>query len=140
MGAADHQREAKKGAASKGAQPTQSGDGWKGFVNVELTDAQKPLVKALCSHADHLWTVIWDLIDASYKLTISNDAAHNSYNVSMTCRNQRDPNNGLTLTGRGGTVLGAMASFVFKHETLLEGKWSGAEARSPGRVDEDYLG
>lgn len=139
MGMQDHQRESKRSKGTSSTQPTPSGDGWKGFVNVELTDTQKPLVKALMTQGDHLWTVVWDLIDAGYKLTMSNDPSHNSYNVSMTCRVPKDPNNGLTLTGRGGTVLGAMASFVFKHETILEGRWDTIGSNTPRKPDQDYL-
>lgn len=140
MGQVDHKREASKARTPRGAQPTPAGDGWKGFVNVELLDAHKPLVKASQENPDRLWVVIWDLIDGGYKLTISNDAQHNSYNVSMTCRAAKDVNNGLTLTGRGGSVLGAVASFVFKHDVLLEGDWTTGSTAQRGSGGEDYFG
>jgi hypothetical protein len=140
MGAADHQREARSKRTPKDAQPTPVGDGWKGFVNVELQDGHKPLVKASQENPDRLWVVVWDLIDGGYKLTISNDPQHNSYNVSMTCRAAKDINSGYTLTGRGGTVLGAVAAFVFKHDVLLEGDWTRGSTAQRGAVSEDYFG
>lgn len=140
MGMNDRIEKKPRQKKTDGAQPSLSGDGWKGFVNVELTDAQKPLVKASMSDMARLWTTVWDLVDAGYKLTISNDAQHNSYNVSMTCRNPKDVNAGLTLTGRGGTIEGAVASFVFKHSDILESDWTAVNAHGRRTGDEDFLG
>lgn len=140
MGVNDRKQDQKDARKAANAQPAPAGDGWKGFVNVELSDAQKPLVKALMSDMPRCWVVVWDLVDAGYKLTISNDATHNSYNVSMTCRNLKDRNMGLTLTGRGGTVEGAVASFVFKHSDILEGDWTATNAHGRRGGGEDFLG
>jgi len=140
MGVNDRMQDKKDAKKATSTKQTGYGDGWKGFVNVELSDAQKPLVKALMSDMGRVWTTVWDLVDAGYKLTISNDPTHNSYNLSMTCRNAKDRNNGLTLTGRGGTVEGACASFVFKHSDILEGDWTTQSARGQRVADEEYLG
>lgn len=124
--------------AGKKAAP--QNDGWKGFVNVELNEVDKAQVRALVNDMNAVWYVVWDLVDRGYKLTISFDASHDVYNCSMTCRADREPNQGLTLSGRGGTVQAAVASFVFKHQTLLGGSWSQAFDGGGRASGPDFVG
>lgn len=115
-------------------------DGWKGFVNVELTEAQKAEAKKLRENVGACWGVVFDLVEGEYKLSVSLDAKNNAYVVSMTGRKARDVNAGLTLTARGGTIEGALASFVYKHQVILEGDWTSAARRGGGGFDADDIG
>jgi len=115
-------------------------DGWKGFVNVEIPEAQKDQVKSLRNKPDELWRVILDLVENGYKMSVTCDQKYSLYNLSLTCKNPKDVNNGYTLSGRGGTLLGAMASFVYKHATILEGAWADAGSKAPGAFDGDFVG
>lgn len=115
-------------------------DGWKGFVNVDLTDAQKAVVKSMRADIQKCWTVVFDLVEGEYKLSLSLDAKNNAYVFSMTARRVKDVNHGLTLTSRGGTVEGAVASFVYKHSVVLEGDWTSAARRTGGGMGEDDVG
>lgn len=115
-------------------------DGWRGFVNVELNDAQKAAVKAMRADIQKCWAVVFDLVEGEYKMSLSLDAKNNAYVFSMTARREKDVNQGLTLTSRGGTVEGAVASFVYKHSVVLEGDWTTAARRGTGGMSEDDVG
>lgn len=132
----DARHDKKVDAAGKRA----SEDGWKGFVNVDLTADQKTAVKALALDASAVWAVIFDLVDGGYKLTITYDRANGAYVVSMTAKAAQDVNAGLTLTARGGSVQGACASFVYKHSVVLEGDWTSVGVAGGKRFGEDDVG
>ncbi len=115
-------------------------DGWKGFVNLELNEQQKLGVKALRERSAEVWMVIEDLVDGQYKASMSYDPNNDTYNFSMTCKKKGDINEGMTLTGRGGTLIGSMASFVYKHRDVLEGDWTSVGVQRGRGVDEDFVG
>lgn len=125
----------RKAKSREAARDKATADGWKGFVNLELTDDQKPLVKALSADSDAVWGELLEMVDSEYKLTVSYEGQRSVYNVSLTCRNAKDPNAGLTLTGRGGSFIGAAASLVFKHVTILKRRWDKAP-QAVGRLFE----
>lgn len=120
--------------------PTHGSDGWKGFVNVEVPENQKDFVRSLREKPDILWTVILDLVEAGYKMSVTCDMKYSLYNLSLTCKNDKDVNNGYTLSGRGGSLVGAMASFVYKHQNILEGVWSSGAGTVKGGFDGDFVG
>lgn len=115
-------------------------DGWKGFVNCELNEQQKVACKALRDNSAAVWTTVEDLVGGQYKASMSYSPEQDVYNFSMTCKAAKDVNNGLTLTGRGGTLVGAMASFVYKHSIVLESDWTTAALARSGQADEDFVG
>lgn len=121
-----------KRVRNKAQTSTNTQDTWKGFVNCEIPAAQHDAVRMLRGDTTALWNVVFDLVEAEYKLTISYDPQHDAYNISLTCRNNKDRNEGYTLSGRGGGIVSALAAFVFKHTVLLEGDWTTA-AVSTGR-------
>ena len=115
-------------------------DGWKGFVNLELGEAQKAEVKALALHPDDVWDELLDLVSSDYKLTVSYDGARSVWNVSITCRSTQDRNGGLTLTGRGGGFIAAAASVVYKHIHILNRDWSKSRTQTGMTFDPDDVG
>lgn len=140
MGINDRALSAKE--AKRAQKPAKSfeDDGWKGYVNIELNDLQRDAVKESRKDMNALWDVVWDLVDAQYKLSISYDPTHDVYNLSMTSKAAKDINAGLTLTGRGGSVHGACASFVYKHRIILEGDWRQGSIRANADKSEDFVG
>lgn len=126
-------RDEKKAKKSDAARQAAQADGWRGFVNVELTTEQKLEAKKLLNDAPRVWDNIFSLISEGYKMTLSYDDARSAYNLSMTCRAERDPNKGLTLSGRGGTEHSAAASFWYKHRVIFLGKWGEG---SPGKTQQ----
>lgn len=126
MGQLENVRDEKRGRKADVARDKAKADGWRGFVNVELTAAQKKDAAKLLTDVARLWDNLFALIEDGYKLTVSYDFDHEAYNVSLTCRADDDPNKGLTLTGRGGSVEAALVSFSYKHVTILEKVWGEA--------------
>lgn len=126
----------KTAAASKAA-----ADGWKGFVQMELNEQQKLAVKVLRDKGmEQVWTGVFALVDELYKLSLSYDTYNDAYICSATCKDPKDKNMGLTLTARGGSLQGAVASFWYKHTTVLEGDWTAAAVKGVRKVDEDDVG
>ena len=113
---------------------------WKGFVDVELTPQEKEAVKALIPKVDDVWSEVLRLVFQGYKLTLSYDGRHNSHNASLTCRSEGDPNNGYTLSGRGGTVWSAVCSLWYKHDVALQGHWDTAKMQQQKLWDDDDVG
>lgn len=140
MGANDREqnRRADKAAANKAKKADQ--DGWKGFVSLELNDQQKAEAKKLM--IDHERTVdnVWALVDDGYKISVSYDAYHSAYVCAATCRDALSVNNGLTLTGRGGGILAAMASLWYKHDVVCGRNWTTHANASRGGMAVDELG
>lgn len=133
---AENGRDERRGAAGSG----KASDGWKGFVNIELSDKQKVAVKKLFDRYGDAWTHVLGRVAEGYKLTISYDDKHTTWNVSLTCRALADNNLGLTLTGRGGSCQAACISLWYKDETLLRGVWELQPLAGSGHLDVDDVG
>lgn len=123
MAQVERQREEKKAAAREAAKSRAMADGWKGFINLELSDAQKTDARRWMEDPARVWDNIFTLVFAGYKLTLSYDATRSAYNLSMTCKATDDPNNGYTLSGRGGSEIAAAVSFWYKHSEVCQGRW-----------------
>jgi hypothetical protein len=130
----------KKQKTRDAARDKASADGWKGFVNVELSDAHKPQVKLLAQEPQDVWDEILSMVESDYKLTVSYDGNRSTWNASLTCRNPQDRNGGLTLTGRGGSFIGAAAALVFKHVRVLNRDWSKALTQTGLSFEPDDVG
>lgn len=122
------------------AKTSKKADEWKAFVQLELTTAQKVEVKKLRDDADRLFDSVFGTVEEGYKLTFSLDTYNNAYVCSLTGKGDDNPNNGLTLSGRGGSILGAMASLWYKHDVVLERDWTSANTAKPREIDEDDVG
>lgn len=105
-------------------QEDKKADGWIGFVNCELTEEQKADCKRHIGAFDQAWKDLHDLIAVGYKMTVSYDEIHTTWNVSLTGRKDTGKNQGLTLTGRGGSEAAAYVSLWYKHEIVLKRDWS----------------
>jgi hypothetical protein len=111
---------AKQGKRSQGSSNGKRVE-WRGFIDIDLTDVDKTYVREMSLEADDVFGIIVELVNDGNKLTISNDASHNSYVVAITCQIPDDPNAGLTLNGRGSTLEKAVNSLWYKHSSLAEG-------------------
>lgn len=109
-------------AAKKKAQE----DGWRGFVNVELTANQKAEAKRMLTDLPRVWDNVFGLVEEGYKMTLSYDEQRTAFNMSFTCKRRGDANQGLTLSGRGGSVEAAAVSFWYKHYVVLQMAWGEA--------------
>jgi hypothetical protein len=141
MAQIERQQENKRGAAKDKARAKATDDGWKGFVTCELNEQQKLAVKVMRDKAlDQVWAGFLGLATEMYKLSMSYDTYHDAYVASATGKDPKSVNAGLTLTGRGGTLEGAVAAFWYKHDVVLEGDWSSVGVKGARDTDEDSVG
>jgi len=93
------------------------------FVRSELSDQEKEHVKA----QNYVWDDIPDnlvaLVEAGYKVSLTNDLKSNAYAVWITPANEDNPNHGYTLSARGPTLLAALSVAFYKHFTKFDGVW-----------------
>jgi len=104
--------------------------GWLGFVDVQLTDADKASLAEGHFEAGDAFQFVEEMVEDGYKVTLSQDTAHSCYIAAATGRLPDDPNNGYTLTGRGPDVIGSLACLAHKHIIICQrGAWSNSGAR-----------
>jgi hypothetical protein len=99
---------------------------WIGFVSCELGKDEREAVKDMIGDAARVWNALLGLVALRYKLTLSYDELHNTYNASLTCQDAANRNGGLTLSGRGGSVEAAICALWYKHDVALGGDWQRA--------------
>lgn len=138
MAQVERQQEEKRRGNGGSARNSGGADSWKGFVNVDLSDKEKAAVKKMFDRYGDAWSHILGRVGEGYKLTVSYDDPHSTWNVSLTCRALADSNLGLTLTGRGGSCQAACVSLWYKDATMLKGVWelSAVKGRQQLEVDD----
>lgn len=107
-----------KGKAGQGGMPR--------FIDVRLTTEERAeFVRTRDVYAD---SVRWlrDFTDAGYRVGVSWSGEHQSYTVSVTCRDVGSPNSGLCMTSFAGDLSTAIALAAYKHYVVLEGAWLSA--------------
>lgn len=93
------------------------------FVDVKLTAEQRTeflSVKERYADSVHL---LQGLADDGYRVGVTWSGEHQSYTVSLTCRDAKSPNNGLCMTSFAGDLVTAIALAVYKHCVVTEGHW-----------------
>jgi hypothetical protein len=103
-----------------------AGVGMPKFVDVKLTQEQKEAFRRLSPTADGMVNAIQRLCDDGYRFGCAWSGEHQTYTVSLTCREPDDANNGLCMTAFAGSLEDAMALALFKHTTVTGGLWLGA--------------
>jgi hypothetical protein len=98
--------------------------GWRGFVDIYLTDVDKARVKEMSTEALDVCGYIGDLVNDGLKLTLSADPENSSFVAAVTGKVEGDPNHGLTMNGRGGSLERAICAVWYKHvEVAQRGVW-----------------
>lgn len=107
---------------------------WAGFVDVEMTIADKAACRAETVDFDQIWHDVEDLVEEGYKLSVTFDDEHTTWNVSLTCRALKHTNSGYTMSARGGTFAAAVRAFWYKHFRMLEGNWANGSAKHSAQM------
>lgn len=120
----------------KGKESSVPGTAMPRFVDVRLSQEQKAEFSA-CEPRPAAWVVdrIQQLVFAGYRFGCSWSGEHQSYTVSMTCRDAESPNNGLCMTSFAGQLLTALRLAIYKHDEVCRGRWT-----LPGESDESDFG
>ena len=115
-------------------------DSWRGFVNVDLSAADKEAIRAGDVGFDDAWGFLMQRVLEGYKLSLSFDHGNSSWVASLTCKRSSDANVGLCLTARGGRVEGAVLALWYKDDVLLARSWSGRAQGGRAAYEADDVG
>jgi len=94
------------------------------FVDVKLDGDQRKAFLAFTSTGAELVDAMQAFADNGYRVGVSWSGEQQAYTVSLTCRAQGDPNEGLCMTSFAGSLERAIALAVFKHTVVTEGVWT----------------
>lgn len=106
----------------KGGNPRQPA-GMPTFVDVKLSEADRE--NFLTSLGDDLDAVkvLQSFADDGYRVGVSWSGEHQSYTVSVTCRDEESENNGLCMTSFAGDLSRGILLAWFKHDVVCKRKW-----------------
>jgi len=107
------------------------------FVNVSLSEEQNAQKRSWLADRADLFDVAQELIEAEYAISIKWDDYSGSPAVFLRPPDGHGENDGLVLTGRGGTVASALRECLFIHNVVLEGNWRNAKPRSVRDFSDD---
>lgn len=95
------------------------------FVDIKLTEEERE--NFLTALEDGLDAVkcLQTFADTGYRVGVAWSGEHQSYTVSVTCRDEESPNNGLCMTSFAGKLERAVLLAWFKHEVVCRGDWGG---------------
>jgi hypothetical protein len=140
MGQVERQAEERKAGRRTRAAGADGGKEWRGFVDCDLSQADKDGIRALLQDFPDAWAWLMGMVFEGYKMSLSYDHNNSSYVLALTCWRASDKNNGLTLTARGGKLESAVVSIWYKDTVMLKGAW-GRGVPGGGRVyKEDDVG
>jgi hypothetical protein len=93
------------------------------FVNRELTEAETRAQRAWRDDFEAV-SAVWDeLLEAGYRVNTKYDDYNDCYSAYIIPGTGGD-NDGLLLSGRGGSAYRAIAEALFKHSEIFRGTWS----------------
>lgn len=93
------------------------------FVDVKLDQTQKAAFLEWEWNDAQIIDRIQQLTLTGYRFGCSWSGEQQAYTVSMTCRNEESPNNGLCMTSFARFLKQAMRLALFKHDVVTEGAW-----------------
>jgi len=108
---------------------------WQGFVNCELTKAEKAEVKKTEITEAGLADWLANLAAAGYKFTLSFDKQRDCYVATLTSWEEEGPNYGFSMSQRHSQFLTALRALWFAHEVKLEGNWASVPKQGQLRFD-----
>ncbi len=109
---------------------------FKGFVNYDLSDAEKERLSELDLEVEFpLASQISDAVGDRYKVTLSYDVGHSCYTASLTDVNGFRDAFGYILTGRGKSMHHAWAALMYRHLYVFPDGW---EVKPPEKAPSDF--
>jgi hypothetical protein len=107
------------------------------FVNFDFTPEQKATFKAwLSENYDKAFDMMQNVVDGGYNLSVKIDEKAHGYAAFLTCQNDKSPNKGWILSGRGSHPINAILSVMYRHEVLFDGAWPTDSVKRYGLDDE----
>ena len=124
--AGDSQLDAKADRKARKVQQTSQAAEWRGFVNVDLSVAQKAQFEDW-SRTGEPWGIFDAAIESGIVCTIKRDSGGSGYLASGTQRNSTSVNAGFCITARAGEPSKAWGRLMFVlHVVGVLNDWSAA--------------
>nr|CRY95699.1 hypothetical protein [uncultured prokaryote] len=95
------------------------------FVDIKLSAEDRVVFLAWCSSDTDQVEYLQRFADTGYRVGVSWSGEHQSYTVSVTCRDEESPNNGLCMTSFAKSLSQGIALAWFKHNVVSECEWRG---------------
>jgi len=95
----------------------------RGWVSSYLDDDDKTAIEAGAAMLDSVLLAITDLCTSGYRLSVSWDDYSSAIQAVLICTNEDDPNYALGMSARHPRADMCLATLVYKHEVLTEGRW-----------------
>jgi hypothetical protein len=93
------------------------------FVDVKLTPQQREAFLEADWVPEDCTKILMDFTSSGYRVGIAWSGEHQSYTVSLTCRDEESPNVGLCMTCFAGELLVAVGLAWYKHDYIAHGDW-----------------
>lgn len=101
-----------------------SDNGWKGFVNVSLTNEQKEQLGAWDIQDGDVWDGVATYCEAGYKVTLSYNSANKNFTATVIGGEGSGKNAGRAVSAFAPTPYQAMRTVLFKVSVLLPDVWT----------------
>jgi hypothetical protein len=102
---------------------SRAGGAMPAFVDVKLSEADRE--NFLASLGDDLDAVkaLQSFADDGYRVGVAWSGEHQTYTVSVTCRDEESENNGLCMTSFAGDLSRGILLAWFKHDVVCKRRW-----------------
>ena len=102
---------------------TYTNPNFKGFVNYQLSDADRKAVKAKPFTDEDFAHWLTQMTLNGYKATFNYDDQRNTYQCTITPRDEKHENFGFFLVGRGSTALKSFKQAIWVHTEVCAENW-----------------
>lgn len=101
------------------------------FVNYDMPDGERKQYKTWLGKQNEqsLFQLVANLLESGYAVSIKHDDYNDCEASYITTSQAGNPNRALILSGRGRTVITALANALFKHFVLFDAQWPEATSR-----------
>lgn len=101
------------------------------FVNYDMPDGEKKQYKKWLGDQNEgtLLELVARLLETGYAVSIKHDEYNDCEASYLTTSQEGNPNKALILSGRGRSVVTALANVLFKHFVLFDAQWPEATSR-----------
>lgn len=97
---------------------------FKGFVNYVLSAEDKVGYGEWDMHDHDLFLLVAGIEQSGYKLSCSFNQKNDTFSATLMCIDIQSPNTGLILSAFAPDWYNALRILIFKHDVVLEGKWT----------------
>lgn len=109
-------------------------DDWKGFRNIDLSQADKEYLAQNPIEDSEIWDLLGDLVASGHRVTFSKKSDKPATVATFTGAEPTCPNNGYSLSSYAPTLRKAVVVNLYKHIHLCGGTWADASSEE----DEDF--